>query len=125
MESTQNLLDLANKAIEIRNNPTPLAYKIRRIFLKNLGFEISGVADFMHANPLIPSREITGMYRLLKVNDFLESRNCPHLLNIIYDTPLPLNEMMREQGGIGLRFGFLNRTVQIINDKEKTLGADT
>ncbi|MEZ5016090.1 MAG: hypothetical protein R2800_03505 [Flavipsychrobacter sp.] len=117
MPTVEHLITNTRRQVE-KINPDKFACEIRNIICTKLGTEISGISDFIHSNPIVPSREITGLIRCSRINDYLKSEGKPHLLNVIYDTPLPKSELLREKGGIGTKIGFVNHTIRMIGNDD-------
>lgn len=96
---------------------SPLAIDVRAAIQSHLGRNVGAVADFLHLNPSLPTRELTGLTRVSAIEEALADRGL-ELLNIIYDLTMPIHEMAREGGGIGFRLGFLPRSIKIIKKPE-------
>jgi hypothetical protein len=103
------------------NTDNPVAWRIREILFPRQN--VVGVADFMHANPSMPNREITGLIRLQKINEGLGevNKNEPLTLKIatiMYDQTLPRSESANEGGGCGIYTGLQKNTEHIISNPE-------
>ena len=108
-QETARALDACNQG------PSALTADVRAAMQSHLGRNISAVADFLHLNPSMPTRELTGIKRLDAVRTALADRGVG-MLNVVYDLTMPIHEMAREGGGAGFRLGFLPRSVKIIGD---------
>jgi hypothetical protein len=114
MDLERLLSQVAEASEQVRHHEGDLVARSRQL-LRETTPNCLGVSDFIHLNPSLPNREISGLLRLTCINDRLRlAGTSGEIQCFAYDTPLPINEARAEKGGIGFYVGLRSRTIQII-----------
>jgi hypothetical protein len=112
----QLLEQVSMASVKVNSYESDMVQKIRRILFNDRS--IIGLSDFLHLNPSLPNRELSGLMRLQKINEFLASltfnKTSLKIVPIVYDHTLPRSEASREGGGFGFLTGTLKKTIPII-----------
>jgi len=117
----QLLEQVSMASVKVTSYESDMVQKIRRILFNDRS--IIGISDFLHLNPSLPNRELSGLMRLQKINEFLASltfnKTPLKIVPIVYDHTLPRSEASREGGGFGFFTGALKKTIPIIECPER------
>ncbi len=82
-------------------------------FDDSLGQGRLAVADFLHANPSYPTRELTGLFRFFSCRDVFRDQGIDPVL-CMYDLTLPGEEAAREGGGGTIKQSLPRRSIRVI-----------